>query len=57
MSAFNSAFRKGFVGRAIGILASASAVASAVDSHRRPNSRQLRQLGIDPAQFGRIRLD
>jgi hypothetical protein len=33
---------------------SAIAVASAIDNGRRPKARDLRTLGIDPEQFGRI---
>jgi hypothetical protein len=57
--------RKGFVmsgnrrfsgfGRFVDTLGSAIAVASAVESGRRPLARDLEALGIDPRQFTKIR--
>ncbi len=57
--------RKGFImtgnrrfsgfGRFVGTLGSAIALASAVESGRRPLARDLEILGIDPRQFTKIR--
>ncbi|WP_331376713.1 hypothetical protein [Sinorhizobium chiapasense] len=47
--------RMGFIGRAFAVLGAANAAAAAVEGHRRPNARDLRTLGIDPANFPDIR--
>ena len=51
MSQFRNAVRQGFLGRAFAVLGAASAAAAAVEGSRRPNDRDLRILGIDPASF------
>lgn len=38
----------------LGVMGSAIAVSAAIEGGRRPRSRDLRELGIDPDQFGRI---
>lgn len=43
--------RMGFIGRAFAVLGAATAAAAAVEGHRRPRARDLRTLGIDPANF------
>ncbi|MDK1492699.1 hypothetical protein QN219_21985 [Sinorhizobium sp. 7-81] len=47
--------RMGFIGRAFAVLSAANAAAAAVEGNRRPNARDLRTLGIDPANFPDIR--
>ena len=47
----NRKSRMGFIGRAFAVLGAANAAAAAVEGHRRPNARDLRTLGIDPATF------
>jgi hypothetical protein len=42
------------IGELFGVFGSAIAAASAVNHGRQPNARDLRALGIDPEQFGRI---
>ncbi|HVK90986.1 MAG TPA: hypothetical protein VM468_06200 [Mycoplana sp.] len=51
MSQFRNAVRQGFLGRAFAVLGAASAAAAAVEGNRRPKSRDLKILGIDPASF------
>ncbi len=51
---FRQSVRDGFLGRAFALIGAASAVSAAVESGRRPKSRDLRELGIDPSMFGRI---
>lgn len=49
-------FAKGAVDRVAGFMVAAEAViavASAVENHRTPASRDLRTLGIDPKEFPR----
>lgn len=46
---------RGFFGNAISILGAATAVAAAVEGHRRPKDRDLLSLGIDPANFRMMR--
>ncbi|ASY65413.1 hypothetical protein SJ05684_b44310 (plasmid) [Sinorhizobium sojae CCBAU 05684] len=43
--------RMGFIGRAFAVLGAATAAAAAVEGNRRPRERDLRTLGIDPANF------
>ena len=47
-------FAPGFLGRAFAVLSAAGAAAAAVEGHRRPKERDLRTLGIDPADFPRL---
>lgn len=42
---------KSFLGRAFAVIGAASAAAAAIESGRRPASRHLDTLGIDPANF------
>ncbi|MDX3927562.1 MAG: hypothetical protein QHC90_17360 [Shinella sp.] len=51
MSANRTSGRRSFFGRAFAVLSAANAAAAAVESHRRPNDRDLHTLGIDPATF------
>lgn len=37
-----------------GTIGSAISVAAAMEGHRKPRARDLRQLGIDPVQFEKI---
>ena len=54
MSAIRSSVRTGFLGRAFAVLGAANGVSAAVEAGRRPRAGDLRQLGIDPASFGRV---
>lgn len=47
--------RFGAFGRAFDVLGAAIAVSAAVENRRRPMSRDLDTLGIDPEAFNRIR--
>lgn len=51
MSQNRNGVRQGFLGRAFAVLGAASAAAAAVEGNRRPRDRDLRTLGIDPANF------
>lgn len=42
---------KSVFGEAFAIFSAAISASAAVQNHRRPSERSLRQLGIDPAQF------
>ena len=42
---------RGFFGNAFALIGAASAVAAAVEGHRRPRPQDLRTLGLDPASF------
>jgi hypothetical protein len=44
------------LGTFLGVMGSAVAAASAVERGVAPEARHLRKLGIDPKQFGEIRL-
>lgn len=47
-------FAKGAVGRVAGFMVAAEAViavSSAIENHRKPESRHLRTLGFDPKDF------
>jgi hypothetical protein len=54
MSTLRNSFKQGFFGRAFAVIGAASAAAAAVDGHRRPKDRDLRTLGINPADFPRV---
>jgi len=47
--------RKTGVGEFFSMMASAINAAAAVEAGRRPHARDLRQLGIDPLRFNRVR--
>ncbi|WP_203424908.1 hypothetical protein [Sinorhizobium sp. BG8] len=51
MSDFRNTIRNGFLGRAFAVLSAANAAAAAVEAGRRPKTRDLNTLGIDPASF------
>ncbi|MDM9620710.1 MULTISPECIES: hypothetical protein [unclassified Rhizobium] len=51
---FRQSIRDGFLGRAFAMIGAANAVSATIESGRRPKSRDLRELGIDPSMFGRI---
>lgn len=51
MSQNRNGVRQGFLGRAFAVLGAASAAAAAVEGNRRPRDRDLKILGIDPANF------
>ncbi|MFB9949835.1 hypothetical protein ACFFP0_13300 [Rhizobium puerariae] len=42
------------ISRAFAVMSAAISVSAAVENHRRPNSRDLDTLGIDPKAFDRI---
>lgn len=42
------------LGRAFAVMSAAISVSAAVENHRRPNSRDLHTLGIDPKAFDRL---
>jgi hypothetical protein len=46
--------RFGAVGRAFDVIGAAIAVSAAVENRRRPSSRDLTTLGIDPQAFDRL---
>ncbi|MBX5042371.1 hypothetical protein HJB51_04380 [Rhizobium lentis] len=54
MSAIRNSVHNGFLGRAFAALSAANAVSAAVEAGRRPRARDLKELGIDPASFGRV---
>ncbi|WP_088396235.1 hypothetical protein [Rhizobium esperanzae] len=54
MSAIRNSVQTGFLGRAFAALSAANAVSAAVEAGRRPRARDLKELGIDPASFGRV---
>ncbi|MFC3074286.1 hypothetical protein [Shinella pollutisoli] len=54
MATLRTSFVTGFLGRAFAVLSAANAAAAAVEGHRRPKDRDLRTLGIDPADFPRV---
>lgn len=54
MSALSKSIRNGFLGRAFAVVGAASAASAAVELHRRPSARDLKTLGIDPADFNRL---
>lgn len=41
-------------GRALNVMGAAISVSAAVEGHRRPSSRDLNTLGIDPKAFERL---
>jgi len=43
------------ISNALNVIGSAIEVSSAVEGRRSPKAAQLRNLGIDPASFGKIR--
>jgi hypothetical protein len=45
------------IGAFLDVMGSAIAAANAVERHVTPEARHLRKLGIDPKQFGQIRLN
>ncbi|WP_200950936.1 hypothetical protein [Rhizobium sp. Root1220] len=51
---FRQSIRDGFLGRAFAMLSAANAVSATIESGRRPKSRDLRELGIDPSMYGRL---
>ena len=51
MTTLRNSFAQGFFGRAFAVLSAANAAAAAVEGHRRPKERDLRTLGINPADF------
>ena len=54
MSTIRNSVAQGFFGRAFALLSAAHAAAAAVEGHRRPKARDLKTLGIDPADFPRL---
>lgn len=46
--------RRGVISRAFAVMSAAISVSAAVENHRRPNSRDLNTLGIDPKAFDRL---
>ena len=53
MTTLRNSFALGFFGRAFAVMSAANAAAAAVEGHRRPKDRDLRTLGINPADFPR----
>lgn len=51
---FRQSIRDGFFGRAFAMIGAANAVSAAIESGRRPKSRDLQTLGINPSAFSRI---
>lgn len=49
--------KRGRLGEVFSIMGDVIAAAAAVRTHRQPDARTLRRLGIDPEQFGRIGLN
>jgi hypothetical protein len=45
---------RGAFGRAFAVVSAAIAVSAAVENHRRPKSRDLNTLGIDPNAFDKL---
>jgi hypothetical protein len=54
MTPLRNSVAQGFFGRAFAVLSAANAAAAAVEGHRRPKERDLRTLGINPADFPRV---
>jgi hypothetical protein len=54
MSTNLSSMRGGFIGRAIAVFGAAAAASAAVEGGRKPQSRDLVTLGIDPKAFDRM---
>lgn len=54
MTTLRNSVARGFFGWAFAVLSAANAAAAAVQGHRRPKDRDLRTLGINPADFPRI---
>jgi hypothetical protein len=54
MTTLRNSFAQGFFGRAFAVLSAANAAAAAVEGHRRPKERDLKTLGINPADFPRV---
>ena len=54
MTTIRNSVAQGFFGRAFAVLSAAHAAAAAVEGHRRPKERDLRTLGINPADFPRV---
>ena len=54
MTTLRNSFAQGFFGRAFAVLSAANAAAAAVEGHRRPKDRDLKTLGINPADFPRV---
>ena len=53
MTSLRNSFAQGFFGRAFAVLSAANAAAAAVEGHRRPKDRDLKILGINPADLPR----
>lgn len=54
MSTLRNSFNQGFLGRAFAVMGAATAAAAAVEGNRRPKDRDLKKLGINPADFPRF---
>ncbi len=54
MSTFRKSFSNSVFGRAFAVIGAVGAAAAAVEGSRRPRDRDLRTLGINPADFPRL---